>query len=278
MEWRYIIVSANADQSHANTQKMQLNVLKPTDLVTKFDLHILLKTSFQCSSSNHNLGNADTVDTCAEKCQANSGCKFFIYNSDSKHCHWEKTSSNTGCLEGGETWVAGNMNFYEMPRAKLVHRKNWDSRGGGPDRKIRKTVIGGRQACEATSMSNTKQAKGSFSISDFVVYDRELTKSEKYAEFIVGSGGRGTIDLSSVSTNSIEHVIPNTIAPSDYTGAMDIYAQFCNPFGCSPKISASLGPPTPPQLLNATVDANGQVLLEFLSPVSSGGPAWNNLQ
>jgi len=278
MEWRYIIVSANADQSHANTQKMQLNVLKPTDLITKFDLHILLKTSFQCSSSNHNLGNADTVDTCAEKCQANSGCKFFIYNSDSKHCHWEKTSSNTGCLEGGETWVAGNMNFYEMPRAKLVHRKNWDSRGGGPDRKIRKTVIGGRQACEATSMSNTKQAKGSFSISDFVVYSRELTKSEKYAEFIVGSGGRGTIDLSSVSTNSIEHVIPNTIVPSDYTGAMDFYAQFCNVFGCSPKISASLGPPTPPQLLNATVDANGQVLLEFLSPVSSGGPAWNNLQ
>ena len=56
---------------------MKLNVLKPGDLASVFDLYNLVKTGHSCQSEDHNLGNAATLNQCAEKCQATSGCRYF---------------------------------------------------------------------------------------------------------------------------------------------------------------------------------------------------------
>ena len=269
MEWRYVVVSASIDQTHANPSKMKLNVLKPGDLASVFDLYNLVKTGHSCQSEDHNLGNAATLNQCAEKCQATSGCRYFYYDQSSTDCKQEKTLSRS-CEQG---WTAvSSRNFYYSPGATVKSRKNWDNKGGSPKKEIRQSKIGGRQQAPEMGIAG----KGSFSLSDFVVYDRELTKVEKYAEFTVGTG-MGSIDLNSISTTDTTLQESLGLIPSGYDGLVDIYAWLCNPFGCSPKVGASLGPPTPPKLLSATVDQNGQVVLDFSAPTSSGGSSYASI-
>ena len=267
MEWRYVIVSTSVDQSHANMQKIQLNVLEPNDLASIFERHILIKAGHSCNSPDTDLGNQATLDACAEKCQQDVSCRFFYYDATSSACKYEKTVSKV-CTEG---WSSGNGNFYETRRAFIESHKNWESKNGAPPKIVRKSKIGGLQACSDTE----KKGHGSFSMSDFFIYDRELTNSEKFAEFTIGNGF-GTKDLTNHIAKTAEELLDG-VMPSGYEGFVDVYAWLCNAFGCSPKVGASLGAPTPPKLLNATVQADGQVVLDFFAPVSTGGTSRSDM-
>ena len=275
MEWRFIVMSASVDQSHGNQQKNQIHVLKPGDPVTMFDLFRLIKTGHQCNSPHSHLGNNKaTVSECAEACQRHSSCQYFLYNPSSVNsCYWEKISpgSTAICPQG---WAVWGGNFYEMPSFFVQDKKDWTSRGGPPLKAQRSTKIGGNQACSDVSMDKLSQGKGSFSLSEFFIYHRELTASEKYNEFTVGLG-KGTVDLTDSVSSSIEQILSGV--PITHTGPVDAYARVCNAFGCSSKVSASLGAPSPPNRLSATVRSDGQVMLEFFPPVSTGGSLVNAL-
>ena len=274
MEWRFVVISASADQSHGNQQKNQIHVLEQDDPITTLDFFHLIKIGHQCSSGHQHLGNNKaTVSKCAEACQLRSGCHYFIYDpSNVNSCYWEKTTSAI-CPEGWSIWAG---DFYEMPSFFVSKKRDWGSRsrGGPPLRMQRNTKIGGKQHCSDVSMGKNSQGKGSFSLSEFFIYHRELTASEKYNEFTIGLG-KGAVDLTDRVSSSVEKILAGV--PTTHTGPVDAYARVCNAFGCSPKVAASLGAPSPPNRLSATVDSDGQVMLEFFPPVSTGGSLVNTL-
>ena len=72
--------------------------------------YILRKVGAECDSSYEWLGDQSSVYNCAVACRAKSGCKFFIFGTESSYgnCYWEKTQT-AEC-----SWNYDSYNFYEL--------------------------------------------------------------------------------------------------------------------------------------------------------------------
>ena len=74
--------------------------------------YTLIKSDVECNSSDVSLGSQDTLQDCADACEADSECDYFVFGKGSKHglCYHEKTSS-AACSEG---WETDKYDFYSL--------------------------------------------------------------------------------------------------------------------------------------------------------------------
>ena len=101
-----------------------------TQLLTRKPIssgYIKLKSGAECDSSDESLGDFSSVQECANACAAKPQCKFFVYDTGSTYCYWEKTTS-ADCSEG---WDSDSYDFYGLTNDTgiyslviTVHTKN----------------------------------------------------------------------------------------------------------------------------------------------------------
>ena len=74
--------------------------------------YILIKTDYECKSSDQSLGEFASLEECANACKNIAGCHFFVYGKETNQgpCYWEKTSDSS-CPEG---WILNKYDFYEL--------------------------------------------------------------------------------------------------------------------------------------------------------------------
>ena len=80
--------------------------------------YAMVRSGFECNSTDDELGSFTSVQQCADKCQVTSGCRFFKYNSVTGECGHEEAVS-TRCSEG---WTKSASNdFYEYRGDSRAH-------------------------------------------------------------------------------------------------------------------------------------------------------------
>ena len=87
--------------------------LFPSNVIWLYHVdYTLIKTDYECKSSDQSLGEFASLEECANACKKIAGCHFFDYGKETKQgrCYWEKTSDSS-CPEG---WLPNQYDFYAL--------------------------------------------------------------------------------------------------------------------------------------------------------------------